>query len=102
MAEYAFLISRPNKVMLFLGKAVKKPGGEVDYFSAEDGHGGCNSRNNLLTQALWKFIADFGFSGIEIVREFDPDFESISRYREIGGDTIDDVSLEQYVADWRG
>ncbi|KZM68545.1 hypothetical protein [Nocardia terpenica] len=102
MAEYAYLISRSSKTLLALGKAVKKADGKVNYFSREDGKGGRNSENALLTKALWKFIAEHGYDGVEVVSDDDPDFETIAQYRQTGGDTMDDITLEQYLEGWPG
>ncbi len=102
MAEYAYLISRPSKTMLALGKAVKTADGKIDYFSLENGDSGRNSDNTVLTKALWKFLAEYGSHGIEVVSDYHPDFETIAQYREIGGDTLDDISLEQYIEGWPG
>ncbi|MBF6278312.1 MULTISPECIES: hypothetical protein [Nocardia] len=102
MAEYAYLVCRANETMFALGKAVKKPNGDVDYFHRVDPTVPSNSGNTLLSKALWKFVAEYGPRGLVVVSEYDDDFEAIAEYREVGGDEIGDISLEQYVAGWPG
>ncbi|WP_280267946.1 hypothetical protein [Nocardia wallacei] len=102
MAEYAFLVCNADKTMLALGKAVKAPNGEISYFARGTAQAAANSQNPLLTKALWKFLAEHGHQHLTIVTDYDDDFETIAAYREIGGDEIDDISLDDYVAGWPG
>ncbi|WP_306363087.1 hypothetical protein [Nocardia sp. CC227C] len=99
MSEYFYLVCKEREVLLFLGKGVKKDDGILDYFAIGDTR---NVANPLLTEVLWKFLADYGKYGLLVVSEYEAEFDVLAGYREIGGDRFGDITLEEYVSDWKG
>jgi len=54
-----------------------------------------------LNQVLWKFLADHTAHKIDVLLEGDMT-EDMSSYQEIGGDSREDISFEEYLAGWPG
>jgi hypothetical protein len=54
-----------------------------------------------LNQALWKFLADHSSHRIDVRLEHEMTDEMFS-YRQIGGDSANDISFEAYLTGWPG
>jgi hypothetical protein len=107
VSEYAYLICRDDRVMLGLGRAIKRDDGSVHYFLS--GGKQPNSQQPDLDRALWKFLADHTGHRIEVIREssrayqdWTVDQDANGIYRQVGGDARDDIPFEQFLAGWPG
>lgn len=102
MSESAYLTCPPCQVILPLGKPVQGPDGHLDRFNLAGQGYPANSANPPLTKALWKFLAAHAGHPLRVKFSYEPDFETIAAFQEIGGDQIGDVPFEEYVRDWTG
>ena len=102
MSEMAYLVCARCEVSLALGKPVRDAAGSVGYFHLGSAQSPPNSARPQLTRALWKFIAEHGRDHLRIVTDYDDEFETIADYREVGGDTDNDIPLDTYLRGWPG
>lgn len=100
MSQYAFLTCPESGLMIWLGKAVFREGAkEVEFFQIQRESDPRNTERELLTRAVWKFLADH--VGKELRVKFDWEMDSADEfgsYREIG----EDIPFEDYLSGWRG
>lgn len=101
MSRYGYLTCHDCEVVVWLGKALFS-GDHVVAFRVGSEDALPNSRNDLLTRVLWKFLAEHAGHHIGTLVEGNPDFDKVAEYREIGGDMENDVPLEEYVRDFSG
>lgn len=87
---------------MFLGKPVRSENNEVWYYHRGAGDALPNSEKLQLTKALWRFMAEHGPHSLVVQSSYDEDFDTITAYPEIGGDTLDDISFEDYLRNWPG
>jgi hypothetical protein len=80
--------------MLGLGKRLTDPTGKVIGFSIHDHF---TFEDPEHTQALLKFLADTAGEAVVVKFDYDPDFEEIATYSEIGGDTYNDIPFDEYL-----
>jgi hypothetical protein len=107
MSENGFFVCHDCRVMLGLGKAIKREDDSINYYLS-----GVKERNWQqpdLDRALWKFVADHTAHRIAIIREYGLEFDDRTadedangRYTTIGGGARTDVPFERYLADWPG
>ena len=104
MSVYGYLVCAECRHFLWLGKAIRPDGQKVDYFHLGPASDPPNSQQQLLTRALWRFLADHCGHQLRPLLEWDldPFIAEGDVYIEIGGDRTSDTSLEDYVRDWRG
>lgn len=94
MSRYAYLTCPETKRMICLGSAVFGGGDRVLRFSAT--REGENWSNEILSRALWKFIAES--VGHSLVVRFDYELDDADGpYTLIGGDSRDDISFSRYL-----
>jgi hypothetical protein len=87
MSISAYLVCRSRKLLINIGKPLRRPDGTVegyDQWSVPD------TERAQLDRALWKFLADTAGETLAVVFDSDPDFDSIAGYPEIGGWPEDD------------
>lgn len=101
MSQYGYLVCHECRDILFLGKFVR-PADKPNYFHIGGPNESRNSEKPERTRAVWKFLADHVGHTIAVVTSFDDNFEDVAQYRAIGGDTIDDITLEDYLKDFTG
>lgn len=102
MSDAGYLTCPPCQVILPLGKPVLGTSGGIDRFHLAGQGFDANSANPLLTKALWKFLAEHAGHPMRVKFSYEPDFETVAGFQEIGGDQDTDVPLETYVRDWTG
>jgi hypothetical protein len=103
MSIYAYLTCTEARELIFLGKAVwtTTADGEkrVSYFHRGPEEAPPSSRNELLSRAVWKFLAVNTGKELKVLLEDElPDGEYVC----IGGDSREDISFEDYLRDWPG
>ncbi|HYU14560.1 MAG TPA: hypothetical protein VEL05_00745 [Candidatus Acidoferrum sp.] len=101
MSRYGYIACHDCKIDIWLGKALFANGRPVAFHVGQETDPP-NSRNELLTRALWKFLAEHAGHHVSILVEGTPGFEALADYGEIGGDVEGDVSLADYVRDFSG
>ncbi len=101
MSRYGYFACHDCRVTFWLGKALFDGDRVVAFHVGQEG-GPPNSKKDLLTQTLWKFIAEHAGHRISVEVEGSDTYESIADYREIGGKAHGDVSMSDYVADFSG
>ncbi|GAA0897001.1 hypothetical protein GCM10009557_71380 [Virgisporangium ochraceum] len=94
MSISSYVVCPSRKLILALGKRLSDPNGTVigfsigEHFTADDPE---------RTRALLKFLADTAGETLVVKFSDDPEFEHIAGYREIGGDTYDDIPFDEYL-----
>ena len=107
MSIYGWFVCPDCKVLLWLGKAVFKSGtklNRVDYFHIGDPSEPPNWAREELNRILWKMLADHAGHEFRVLFDWQlAELEEQGRdFVEIGGDSINDVSFEDYINDrWR-
>lgn len=102
MSQWVNIVCHDCRVSLFFGKLVQ-PEGAVQYLHLGSGESVRNSENSDLTRALWKFIAEHVDHSVAIVSDHsEEEFERISDYSQIDGDTDTDISMDDYLAGFPG
>lgn len=82
MSTSAYLVCRPRRLFLNIGKPLRRPDGTVEGY--DQGHIS-NTERAQLDRALWKFLAQTAGEPLAVVYDSDPDFETIAGFPEIGG-----------------
>jgi hypothetical protein len=88
MSQYSYIVCRDCQEAIWLGKVVRDKDGRISYFHAGSDGSLPNSKNEVLTRALWKFLAGHAGHQILVTTEGDPFYDCIGDYREIGGDDV--------------
>lgn len=101
MSRYAYLTCAECSVALWLGKAICK-GGKVERFHIGQEGDPVNSLNSTLNRVMWKFLADHAGHAIRVIVEGDAGFDDIGDYKEIGGDEVTSISIDDYLRGWTG
>jgi hypothetical protein len=97
MSISAYLVCHPRRLMLNLGKPLRRPDDTVTAFDQGFLQG---AERAQLDRALWKFLADTAGDTLVVAYDGDDDFETIAGYREIGGDAEDgDIPLADYLGE---
>jgi hypothetical protein len=104
MSRYADLVCIDCKVSLWLGKAIFREDNSINYFKIGDQEDPPNSQRLELNRAIWKMLADHAGHNLRVIVEGEPDEDILEddAFVEIGGDTINDISFDEYLKDWPG
>ncbi|HZO73515.1 MAG TPA: hypothetical protein VFB60_15045 [Ktedonobacteraceae bacterium] len=104
MSRYADFACIDCKVGLWLGKAILRDDGRVNYFKIGAEEDPPNSQRPELNRVLWKMLADHANHNLRVFVEGEPGEELLEdpAFVEIGGDEIGDLSFEDYLKDWHG
>ncbi len=99
MGTYAYLMCHDCRQQIFLGKACRRD--SQPFFHIGDATSPANWTQHQFNQVLWKFLADHCGHHIDVRLEWDTT-EEMAAYQNIGGDTSDDITFEQYLSGWPG
>lgn len=102
MSRYGWFVCDQCRVQLWLGKAVFDANERVDHFHRGPAESPRNWADPQFARVLSKMLADHADHPLRVTVEGDPRFNETAGYAEIGGDTANDVSFEDYLKDWRG
>lgn len=104
MSRYAYLVCKDSKEMVFLGKAVfSSDGRTVDRYHRGTAEEPRNSQRETLNRVLWRFLAKNAGRQIEVLTDEGLDqLPGLDEYREIGGDSEDDIAVDEYLRNWNG
>jgi hypothetical protein len=102
MSRYANLACMDCKVSFFLGKAIFRDDGSVNYFHIGGREEPPNWQRQELNQVLWKMLADHAGHNLRVLLSGDPDFDRLADFVDIGGTAIRDISEEDYLKNWDG
>ena len=107
MSRYAYLICPECRRILCLGKAIwaipNHQRASPTHFHIGDSNQPPNWHRRELNQTVWKFLADHAGREIRVIMSKDLDeLEDLEKYAEIGGDTLSDLSVAEYLAEWPG
>jgi hypothetical protein len=103
MSRYANMVCFDCRQRLWLGKSVYKPGSQgVAYFHLGPADTPANSKQEKLTRALWRFLAEHASHQIRVVVEGVDDDDVDDEYAQIGGDRAMDISFDEYLKDFPG
>ena len=99
MSIYAELLCHNCRQSVFLGKAMCESNGTPFAF-----HIGNDPtphwKRDKLNKVIWKFLADHAAHNIDVRMEHQLT-ENMYAYQEIGGDAVGDISIEDYLKDWK-
>lgn len=105
MRRTCYLVCLATKQAIWIGQNVGVLAPDVqttEYFHRPSASNLQNWRQDLLSQSLWKFLAETEGHELKVV----PDDEYYDLWDEswveIGGDKIMDIPFEDYVRKWRG
>ncbi len=100
MSIYAYLNCHDCRQTIWLGKAL-----HTDYkpycFHIGQPEEPPHWQREQLNQVIWKFLADHANHHIDVRLEQDVT-EAMGDYQEIGGDRDGDISVEEYLREWKG
>jgi hypothetical protein len=102
MSTYASFTCEQCHVRLSLGKAIMTSDDAVLYYHIGGPNEPRNPERPDLTCALWKMLADHAEHRMRIAFDTDEDFDDIAEFTVVGGDTIDDISFDEYLDGWPG
>lgn len=96
MSIYGYLVSPQHRQKIWLGKIVNRELPDI-YFHIGDKNADPNSRNELLNQVIWKFLARNTDGEVKILSESEMT-EAYYSFQDIGGDSLGDISYEDFLA----
>lgn len=104
MSLYADLVCVECQVALWLGKTIFDDAGSPRYFKIGNEEDPPNSSRAELNRAVWKMLAEHAGHGLRVIVEGGPDENLLDHDAlvEIGGDTVRDLSFEEYLRGWPG
>jgi hypothetical protein len=102
MSRYASLACIDCKISLFLGKAIFRKDGSVNYFHIGEAEEPLNWQRPELNQIIWKMFAEHARHNLRVMVEGDDDYEELADFNKIGGSRIGDTSEEEYLRGWDG
>ncbi|WP_406688958.1 hypothetical protein REH65_22280 [Saccharopolyspora sp. ID03-671] len=102
MSASAYMVCFSCRVLIALGKPVMKDAASVDHFHLEEEGSLPNSENPLITKSLWRFLAEHAGHPLRVKSSYEPDFEVVSSFSEIGSDEVGGIDLGGYVDGWSG
>lgn len=100
MSIYGNFLCYDCKQVLWLGKAIYA-GDQVIYYHLGNATEIPNWKQTQLNQVIWKFLADHTNHHISVLSDSEVD-DTLQDYTEIGGDTLADISRDDYLKDWPG
>lgn len=99
MGQYAYLGCRECQLVMWLGKTIYNSDGKPSYFAIAEQ---LTSTHIETIRSVIKMFAECAGHDLRVVIEGDPELDEFMEFREIGGDSIDDISFDEYLKDWPG